>query len=190
MAILHAEIDNVRKAQNGDRDAFMELVQAHREKIYNLALGMTQNPSDADVLSQDAFVKAFENIHRFEAQSLFFTWIYRITVNLCLTFLKKRGRDVPLPTTSVDGEKGAPELGRVEHLDRRLEENETQRNVRSALSNLQADLRVTVVLVYLEDKTPREAAGVLGCAEATVHWRLFRARKQLKKFFTAQGILV
>jgi RNA polymerase sigma-70 factor (ECF subfamily) len=182
------EIQLVRDSQNGDREAFMELVRSHREKIYNLALGMTQNAADADTLSQDAFVKAFENIQRFEGHSSFFTWVYRITVNHCLNFLKKRGREVPLPAPSFDGERGAPEIGRIEPPDGPLQEQETQRQVRLALSNLRADLRVTVVLVYLEDKTPREAAAVLGCAEATVHWRLFRARKLLKKLFTEQGL--
>ncbi len=145
-----------------------------------LALQMTHNHADADELSQQAFIRAYEAIGQFRADSEFFTWIYRITVNLCLTHLKNRNRWVPLPDASSDDDPPRPEIAMNDPPDAGLEENEIQRQVWRALEKLSPELRAATVLVYLQDLSPREAGRTLGCAEATVHWRLFKARKILK----------
>src|SRR4051812_47051971 len=172
----------VAAAREGDNDAFAQLVRRHQEKVYMLALQLTHNHSDADELSQQAFVKAFQALDQFQSKAGFFTWIYRITVNLCLTHLKNRNRTVELPGADDDEDHpGRPEIGVMDTVDDSLQGLDAQREVWAALDQLTPDIQAAVVLVYLQDMSPREASRSLGCAEATVHWRLFKARKLLKR---------
>lgn len=80
----------------GDIEAFETLIQSHQKKVYNIALRMTKNPDDAQELSQDAFVRAFTSIGKFRGDSSFSTWMYRITINVCTDFLRKRNKTVSL----------------------------------------------------------------------------------------------
>lgn len=171
-------IDHCRQ---GATDAFGELVSRYRERVYMLALQMTKNHADADELSQAAFLKAYEALGSFRKESQFFTWIYRITVNLCLTHLKSQNRFVPLPAPDPESETRAMELASAERVGEDLETDDERARVWKALDALTPDLRAAVVLVYLQDMSPRQAAKTLGCAEATVHWRMFKARKILKR---------
>ena len=147
-----------------------------------LAFQMTRNHADADELSQEAFLRAYESFGRFRGDSDFFTWIYRITVNLCLTHLKKQSRWRRFSEAGAAEEPVIPEPSILENPTQGMEEEETRRRVGKALQALSPELRAATVLVYLQDFSPREAARSLGCAEATVHWRLFKARKLLKKY--------
>ena len=171
----------VRSACEGDAEAFGQLVRRYQERVYMLALQMTRNHADADELSQQAFLRAFESLASFRAESSFFTWIYRITVNLCLTHLKNQSRMVPLPEADGAEEPGRPEIGVREEVGEAMEATDAQSLVWNALDQLGPELRAAAILVYLHDISPREAGRTLGCAEATVHWRLFKARKILKK---------
>jgi RNA polymerase sigma-70 factor (ECF subfamily) len=162
-------------------DPFAALVDRYKERVYMLALQMTHNHSDADELSQQAFLRAYESFGSFRGDSDFFTWIYRITVNLCLTHLKNQKRWVPLPEPQGQDEPSAPEIAIDDPPDAALQEDDTKRQIWRALDTLSPELRAAIVLVYLQDQSPRQAAASIGCAEATVHWRLFKARKLLKK---------
>lgn len=176
----------IAQARTGDQDAFGRLVELYKERVYAVAFQMTHSHSDADELSQTAFVKAFQSIGKFHGGSSFYTWIYRITVNACLTFLKGRGRTVPLPDPNSD-EESAPEMGAPDPADRSMEHDELQAQVWKGLEQLAPEIRAAVVMVYLQDLSPKEAAVSLDCAEATVHWRLFRARKILRSYFGGKG---
>jgi RNA polymerase sigma-70 factor, ECF subfamily len=177
-----AEPDLVRWAQAGDAEAFGSLVEAYKERVYMLALQMTHNHSEADELSQQAFVRAYQSIGKFREQSNFFTWLYRITTNVCLTHLQGRKRWTPLPDpNSEEDQPSAPEIGSEDHFGQATEEDQARRQVWAALDQLGPEIRAAAVLVYLQDFSPREAAKTLDCAEATIHWRLFKARNQLKR---------
>lgn len=175
------DVQLVSWTQQGHTGAFGELVERYKERVYMLALQMTHSHPDADELSQQAFLKAFECLGQFRGDANFFTWVYRITVNLSLTYLKRRERFEPLPEPGNDETYPKPELASKERTEGALEEDDTRREVWAALDTLSPELRAAVVLVYIQDLSPREAAESLGCAEATVHWRLFKARKKLKK---------
>ena len=79
----------VRLSKQGDVEAFMALALRHQERIYNTILGLTKNHLDADDLTQETFMKAFKSLNGFKQDSSFFTWLYKIAVNLTLNFLKK-----------------------------------------------------------------------------------------------------
>ena len=177
-----SEANLIAWAQKGDREAFGQLVQLSKEKVYMTALQMTRNHADADEFSQEAFLKAFQSLGQFRGGSSFSTWMYRIVVNVCLTRLKGQKRWVALPGSDDGDGASAPEFGYSENAGDGIEKAEAREKVGEALAKLGPEIRAAVVLVYLQDLTPREAAVSLGCAEATVHWRLFRARKLLQKY--------
>src|SRR5688572_9978835 len=87
----------IARAQAGEVEAFGELVEMYKERVYMLALQMTRNHTAADDVSQQAFLQAYQSINRFKGDSVFFTWIYRITTNLCLAHLRAQERWRPLP---------------------------------------------------------------------------------------------
>jgi RNA polymerase sigma-70 factor, ECF subfamily len=180
---MSSELQLLERARGGDAEAFGELVRGCQERIYMLALQMTRNHADADELSQLAFLKAYEALPRFRADSGFFTWVYRITINLCLSHLKNQSRYVPLPG-SVDANEDSPspaELAGPDRAEQPVEQAEEVSRVQKALRSLGPELRAAAIAVYIDDMTPRQAAQALGCAEATIYWRLFKARKILSR---------
>lgn len=168
----------VEAARRGDARAFEGLVKRYRHRIFALALHMTGSPSDADDITQDAFVRAFRNMSRFEGRSEFFTWLYRIALNRALNLRRDQGRrrtsDIDDPRVvvaiAVDA-SGDPE--------RALELRETYACLVQAFDRLSPLLRTTVALTMLQGLSYPEAAVVLETTEGTVAWRIHEARKQM-----------
>jgi RNA polymerase sigma-70 factor (ECF subfamily) len=178
---MSAEKQLISLAQKGDKDAFGSLVEANMKRVYVLSFQMMHNHSDADEIAQLTFVKAFGSIGGFHGDSSLSTWLYRITINLCLEQLRKRNRNISLSSTGPDDENDEMEFPIHLPSDQNLLEQETSQVVWKALGKLKPEIRAAVVLVYLQDLTPREASRQMEVAESTVHWRLFKARNLLKK---------
>jgi len=169
----------VEKAKAGDVRAFEELFRRYRPRIYALALHLTGRPSDADDITQDAFMRAYAKLGSFEGRSQFFTWLYRIALHRALNVRRDRGRrhmvglDDPrvAAAVAVDAE-GDPR--------RALELSESYAHLLSGFDQLSELLRTTVVLTTLQGLSHKEAAVVLNTTEGTVAWRVHEARKQLR----------
>ncbi len=169
----------VAAARRGDRQAFGQLVDRYRGRIFALALHIAGDASEADDITQDVFTRAFVKIRTFEGRSTFFTWLYRITLNRAFNARRNRKRrravkyddDRVRMAVSVDA-GGNPRL--------QLELQETYALLVMALDQLSRLLRATVVLTALQGLSYREAAVVLDTSEATVAWRVHEARKQLR----------
>ena len=86
------DLNLVKRARNGEQEAFRALVERYQRKVYSIAFNVVHDSEDAMDLSQDAFVKVFRNLHGFQGQSSFYTWLYRIVVNLGIDHLRKKGR--------------------------------------------------------------------------------------------------
>jgi len=170
----------VDKARTGDPRAFDVLVRRYRPRIFALALHMTGSPSDADDITQDAFLRAFRKIREFEGRSEFFTWLYRIALHRALNVKRDRGRrattalDDPRVTlaVTVDAE-GDPLLA--------LELRETYALLVRAFDLLSPSLRTTLVLTTLQGLSYKEAAVVLATNEGTIAWRVHEARAQIQR---------
>lgn len=171
----------VLQTKLGDTDAFAELAQRYYVRIYQMILSLTKNQSDADDLAQETFMQAFRSINKFKQRSSFFTWIYRIGVNVALTFLKKNsrkehGKNIPIsdciPEKYLADEHYSPE--------KRSLENEIQESLRKAVDCLPLLYKSPFILVEFQGMTHHEAAQVLCCSENTVSWRMHQARKQLQ----------
>jgi RNA polymerase sigma-70 factor (ECF subfamily) len=169
----------VEAAKAGSSQAFCELVSRYRPRIYALALHLTGRPSDADDITQDAFIKAYSRIGEFEGRSQFFTWLYRIALHRALNAKRDRGRrqsvnlDDPRVTAAVavDAE-GDPR--------RAVELQEAYAHLLAGFDKLSPVLRTTVVLTTLQGLSYKEAAVVLETTEGTIAWRVHEARAKLK----------
>lgn len=173
----------VRRAQRADEGAFEELVRRHERRVLRLARNLVPGVEDAQDLSQEAFLRVFRGLQRFDFEHDFTTWLYRIVTNLAIDHLRKRR---PTASTSageadVHGERERPGLDPVDdaalHPGSELEANETARRVRSCIEALAPHFRVVLTLRELEGMACTEIARIVGATHVTVRWRLHRGRK-------------
>lgn len=174
----------VLKAQQGDVHAFDTLVERYHDKIYGLTYNMTSNREDAEDLTQEVFVKAYEALPRFKGKSSFYTWLYRIAVNKTINYRKKRNRKRALSLDSFDQEvkmddvyhdltaKGSPL--------RSMSLSELQIKLNEALQKLSEKHRTVVVMHDMQGIPHEEIAKVVGASVGTVRSRLFYARRQMQ----------
>ncbi len=167
----------VRKVKEGDIDAFGELVQRYKQQIYFVAYRMTNNHTDADDLSQEAFIKAYESIGNFREKSSFSTWLYRIIMNMTINHLKKMGKK---QIFTLDENISMEDNSYMNNPRKIAEQRELHEEITKAIGSLPLKQRAVVELAILEGLSHREIAQVLGCPEKTVSWRLFQARTKLK----------
>ena len=172
MVELDEERGWIRDSQQGDHDAFAALVRQHQQMIQAVTYRMTGSLADAEDLAQETFVQAFRQLHYFRGDSKFSSWLYRIAVNLCLNWKRRQGRQERLQVAWLNEQVApAPEVNHS-GADARIQE---------ALLQLKPKMRAAVVLTVYEGLNHAEAARALGCSETTVSWRLFAARRKLKK---------
>lgn len=167
------------QARSGNTAAFGELVERHQEKAIGLAYTVTRNYADARDVAQDAFVKAYAALERFESRSKFTTWLYRIVTNQALDFVRRR-REIPQEDMNVfesieDGSVPMEEALRDEELKAALTE---------AVSQLPPNQRKAVTLRYFAGLSVEETAESMEVASGTVKATCFQAIGNLKKFFS------
>ncbi|MGE0784616.1 MAG: RNA polymerase sigma factor [Sandaracinaceae bacterium] len=169
----------VEAVKRGEPEAFNQLVHRYRPRIFALALHLTGSRSEADDITQDAFLRAYNNIDRFEGRSEFFTWLYRIALNRALNVRRDRRRRI---TMSIDD----PRLTMALQVDsggdprRALELRETYTLLLRTFDALSPILRTTIALTQLQGLSHKEAAVVLETAEGTIAWRVHEARRQMR----------
>jgi RNA polymerase sigma-70 factor (ECF subfamily) len=171
----------VKLAMQGDVDAFTELVRRFQEKIYHTILALTRNQQDAYDLAQETFMHAYKSLRNFKQRSTFYTWIYRIAVNLALNFLKKRKREekreIHVEDYSLDEKSSAS----THSPDRHSMKKELSEKLKEAIDSLPLTYKVSFVLVVSQGLTHAQAANILRCSENTISWRMHKARKMLQQ---------
>ena len=185
------EQELVSLAQKGDQDAFAQLVEANQNRIYTLALRMTGNPEDGADLAQEAFLKAWRALPDVQGESGFSTWLYRLTSNLCIDFLRReKRRRTAMSVSSLDDEEGpAP----AEVPDRRFtpEDEVERRELRAAVDRgmalLSDEHRQALTLRAVEGLSYAEIARRLGLEVGTVKSRIARARTALRNILIQDG---
>ena len=187
-----SEQELVRRAKAGDQDAFSQLVEANQNKIYTLAVRMTGNPEDGADLAQEAFLRAWRTLPSFQEESSFSTWLYRLTSNLCIDFLRKeKRRKTAVTTLSLDSdEDDAPPPEVPDHRftpESELERKELRSAVDRGLAQLSDEHRQVLVLRELEGLSYTEIAAHLELEEGTVKSRIARARLALRKILLEDG---
>jgi RNA polymerase sigma-70 factor (ECF subfamily) len=171
----------VKQAKQGDVDAFTELVRHFQEKIYHTILSLTRNQQDAYDLAQETFMHAYKSLRSFKQRSTFYTWIYRIAMNLTLNFLKKKKRDekreVHVEDYSLDVKSADITLSPEGHSIKK----ELSEKLKEAVDSLPLAYRASFVLVVFQGLNHTQAANILRCSENTISWRMHRARKMLQQ---------
>ncbi|TAJ12235.1 MAG: sigma-70 family RNA polymerase sigma factor [Planctomycetota bacterium] len=172
-----ADHDAVRRAQRGDAAAFEELVRRHERGAVRVALNLVGRREDAEDLVQEAFLRVFRNLERFDFQYEFSTWLYRIVTNQAIDWLRRR-RPAHSTTAREDDE---PEIElpdvRTPAPSRGLELGEEAARVRECLSALAPHFQAVLVLREMEGMACTEIADIVGATHVTVRWRLHRGRK-------------
>lgn len=182
----------IRRVCAGDTDAFEALVTAYQKQVYNLALRTVGNEEDAADMTQEAFLRAYRSLGSFRGDSKFSVWLYRLTTNICIDFLRSRGRRPTVSLTAADEDEEPQELDVAD--DRfdpvqSLERAELRRAVQRGLASLPEDYRRILMLRELSGLSYAEIGQVLRLEEGTVKSRLFRARKKLCDFLRKDGNL-
>lgn len=185
------EQELVSRAKQGDQEAFSELVEANQNRIYTLALRMTGSPEDGADLAQEAFLRAWRSLPSFQGESNFSTWLYRLTSNLCIDFLRReKRRKAVTAAVPLDGEEDSPPAQVPDHRftpESELERRELRAAVDRGLAKLSDDHRQVLVLRELEGLSYVEIAGRLKLEEGTVKSRIARARLALRNILLADG---
>lgn len=175
------ERELIERAQRGDGDAFRELVEQHQQRAFRIARHMTPNDEDARDLVQEAFLRVFRSIDRFDFQYSFSTWLHRIVTNLAIDHLRKRrilasGQG---GSEQADGDEVEfdPRDPRSASPADRLEAQETGRKVRECIAALAPHFQSVLLLREIEGLPCNEIAKIVGATHVTVRWRLHRGRK-------------
>jgi len=177
----------LRRLRDRDERAFRELLELHRDRVYNITFRMLGNRAEAEDVAQEVFISVFKTVDQFREESKFSTWLYRVAVNHCKNRIKylarrhDRDRD-ELDETSHQANGaavGAPV--RAAQPDRALEGAQMERLLQEAIGNLDDDHRIVVVLRDIEDLSIEEICDITGLPDGTVKSRLHRARLALRK---------
>lgn len=174
----------IGRCQSGDTVAFDELMTRYRPRIFAMTLNFIRNEADALDVAQETFIRAWRAIGRYEARSCFFTWLYRITHNLCYDRLRSRRME---SAGEFDDSRGMPPTAidanlpyRSERPDRALARAELREEIFKAMAQLTPDHRAVILLKDVQGLSYGEIASAISCSLGTVMSRLFYARRQLQ----------
>ncbi|HEV8412588.1 MAG TPA: sigma-70 family RNA polymerase sigma factor [Bryobacteraceae bacterium] len=168
--------DVIDACQRGDEEAFRVLFETHKDRVYSIALRYAGDSATAMDIAQDTFLKLLSNIQQFRGESSFESWLYRMVVNSCLDYHRKRRRFLPLLDEALDVFR-SPRESTLHDLLR----EEQEERVQQIVAQLPEEQRIVVVLRYTDGLSYEEIADLLGCRRGTVASRLNRAHKALER---------
>jgi RNA polymerase sigma-70 factor (ECF subfamily) len=181
------DFELIRRCQSPDPEvfepAFDELFNTYKDRIYNTAIRVVGNAEDALDVTQDVFVTVFRKIHDFQFGSRFFTWLYRIVINLAIDNRRRTQSGPALFSQGQVRDSGEPEVADADDaLGKWTEDDHLEQKVQRALNRLSPKLRAIVVLRYIDGLAYHEIAETLDCSLGTVKSRLNRAHVSLQEF--------
>jgi RNA polymerase sigma-70 factor (ECF subfamily) len=182
------EAEAIKQARDGDADAFEYLYEAHCRRVYSLCLRMIKNPAEAEDLTQQAFLQVYRKIGTFRGESGFSTWLYRVTANIVLMYLRRKkpteilAEDLERRSSNdeVSREYGSSDtsmLGAVERL-----------NLKRAIRKLPAGYKKLFLLHDVFGYEHNEIAGLLGCSTGCSKSQLHKARKRLRRLLQGDQV--
>ncbi|WP_139492049.1 RNA polymerase sigma factor SigW [Brevibacillus dissolubilis] len=173
----------VQRAKRGDREAFEELVEMYKDKIYSLAYRMVRNREEAEDIAQETFLRVYANFQNYNEEYKFSTWIYRIATNLCIDRGRKKKPHFSLDEETQD-DSGMDWYSRLPSKEKTPEEkvvvHELQETVQGALTQLNPKYRSIMILRYIEDLSLQEISDVLQLPITTIKTRIHRGREALR----------
>jgi len=174
--------DLVLRVQRGDRSAFDFLVIKYQHKIIQLVNRYVKDPSEAQDVAQEAFIKAYRALGNFRGDSAFYTWLYRIAINTAKNYLVSRSRrssDYQVDVQDAEAIENAPQLQGMETPERLLLNQEIIDTIKTAIDKLPEEMRTAIMLREFEGMSYEEIAEAMDCPVGTVRSRIFRAREAI-----------
>ena len=181
-----SELDLVKRCQKGDSEAFDELVTRYRTRVFGMVYNMVHSEQDAWDLAQDSFLKAWKSIGRFRGKSSFYTWLYRIVMNVTIDWVRKKQIkgtgaefDDAIQLREIDpASKTVPKPDALP--SENMERGEIRGQIDRAIAQLSPEHRAVILMKEIDGMQYHEIAEALGCSIGTVMSRLFYARKKLQ----------
>jgi RNA polymerase sigma-70 factor (ECF subfamily) len=178
-----SETDAIRLAQAGDAAAFERIFRSYNRRVYGLCLRMVRNQTDAEDLTQEAFLQLFRKIHTFRGESVFSTWLYRVSANVVLMRLRKKGlMEIPLENGDEEEDSIQKEFGATDPV---LSGTIDRMNLDRAIGELPPGYRKAFMLHDVEGYEHHEIAEILGCSIGNSKSQLHKARMQLRNLLQA-----
>lgn len=180
----------IRRVLEGDDQAFQQLVMAYEKQVFNLCLRMCGNREDAKDLAQEAFIKAWRGLRFYQFEAAFSTWLYRLTSNVCIDYLRREKRRPTVSLTPEDENQEHPEAGIADPAplpEEQVLHREREELVAWAMNQLDEEFRQVLTLRVIENLTYEEIGQIMELKEGTVKSRLARARLKLKKILRESG---
>jgi RNA polymerase sigma-70 factor (ECF subfamily) len=174
--VTESDSELLERFNNGDKEAFTELVIKHQKSIYSLAYRLIGDESEAGDITQKVFVNAYRGISKFQSKSEFKTWLFRITINLCKNYFRSN------PEKKEVQIEGLP-LSRPETPLSRLLEEEQKARLKAMLERLPEKQKITLVLRIYQELSYKEIARIVNSAEGTVKANVFHALNRLRLMF-------
>jgi RNA polymerase sigma-70 factor (ECF subfamily) len=180
----------VQQVLDGDTNAFEELVLEYEKKVYNVALRMVNNQEDAEDITQEAFIKAYNSLSNFRGDSKFSVWLTRIVSNMCLDLIRRRGRrpTISLSVEDEDGESTELEISDIRQSPETIMDQQlTKDSVRRGLKQLPDEYREILLLREIQGLSYEEISAALDLEVGTVKSRIYRGRKKLCDYLIKDG---
>ena len=180
----------IARCRADDREAFKELVQRYQKRVYGIAVGMLHSPEDAMDVTQEVFIKVHMYMGRFKGTSSFYTWLYRIAVNLCIDHLRRESKlqKVDYDDTIVQREEVGEFLAGAQALSplRSLDQQELSNRIQRALQGLSPNHRAVLLMREVEGLSYAQMAEIMQCSLGTIMSRLFHARRRMQEALLAE----
>jgi RNA polymerase sigma-70 factor (ECF subfamily) len=179
--------DLVSRVQQGDKSAFDLLVIKYQYKIVQLVNRYVKDPSEAQDVAQESFIKAYRAIGNFRGDSAFYTWLYRIAINTAKNYLVARSRrssDYEIDIDDAEQIQNAPELKGMDTPEQHLLNEEILETIKAAIEKLPEEMRIAITLREFEGMSYEEIADAMECPVGTVRSRIFRAREAIDNKLT------
>lgn len=174
--------DLVQRVQRGDKSAFDLLVVKYQHKIVHLVNRYVKDPSEAQDVAQDTFIKAYRALGDFRGESAFYTWLYRIAINTAKNYLLSRSRrhsDYEVDAQDAEQLEGAPQMRDIDTPEDHMMNDEIIKVIKEAVEKLPEEMRIAITLREFEGMSYEEIAEAMDCPIGTVRSRIFRAREAI-----------
>ncbi|MCX6245293.1 MAG: RNA polymerase sigma factor [Bacteroidetes bacterium] len=182
------EASIIERLRNGEPSAFHELVESFRDRVFNTSIGLLQQREDAEDITQEVFVEIYRSVAGFRGESKLSTWIYRITVQKSMEFLRWKARKkrsgIILQLFGKEGKEVHPGLVHFDHPGTRLENKERSAILFQAISKLPLNQRTAFTLHKVEGLSYAEISGIIGVSLSSVESLMFRAKQNLQQLLS------
>ena len=178
----------IAEVLGGDHEAFAQLVKAYEDKVYNLCLRMCSDREDAKDLAQEAFLRAWRGLRFYKQEAAFSTWLYRLTSNVCIDYLRQKKRRSAVSFVTADEEGVQLEIpDPTPTPEQQMMDVHLKEQLADAMARLDEDHRLILTLRVVEELRYDEIAAIMDLKEGTVKSRLARAREKLRKILLENG---